>query len=66
MIISSIEPRNRICSDTKYHCHLNICVRADRVSCKKSSKEVRRFHGFGIEVSGFLGSGAVLLFPYVL
>jgi hypothetical protein len=67
MIISSVEPRNRICNDIcEGHCHLSIGVRADRVSCMKSSKEVRRFHSGGIEVSGFLGCGVVLLFLDVL
>jgi hypothetical protein len=64
-MIRSIEPRNRICNDIyERHCHLNVGVRADRMPCKKSSKEVRRFHS-GDEVSGLLGCGAVL-FPDVL
>jgi hypothetical protein len=67
MIISNIEPKDRICNDIyERHCHLNIGVRADRVSCNKSSKKVRHFHIGGIEVSGFLGCGTVLLFPDVL
>jgi len=67
MLICSIEPRRRICNDIyERHCHLNIGVRADRVPCKKSSKEVRRFHSGGVEVSGPPGCGAVLFFPDVL
>jgi len=66
MLICSIEPRNIICNIYERHCHLSIGVRADRVPCKKSSKEVRRFHSGGVEVSGLLEYGAMLLFPDVL
>jgi len=67
MLICGIEPRNRVCNDIyERHCHLNIGVRADRVPCKKSSEEVRRFRSCGVEVSGLLGCDAVLLFRDVL
>lgn len=67
MLTCGIEPRHRIFNDIyERHWHLNIGVRADRVPCKKSSKEVRCFHSCGIEVSGLLGYVAVLLFPDIL
>jgi hypothetical protein len=66
MLICSIEPRNIIYNIYEIHCQLSIGMRADRVPCKKSSKEVRCFHSGGGEVSSLLEYGAVLLFPDVL